>query len=49
MADLLHAYLDRVCPRTVRASSRERFFAARENPLTWKAIKVIAFNIVMLT
>ena len=38
LADLSRAYLDRVCPRTVRASSRELFFAARENPLTWKAV-----------
>ena len=39
LADLSRAYLDRVCPRTVRASFRELFFAARENPLTWKAVK----------
>ena len=40
LADLSRVYLDRVCPRTVRASSRELFFAARENPLTWKAVNV---------
>ena len=34
LADLPRACLDRVCPRTVRASSRELFFASRQNPLT---------------
>ena len=28
----------RVCPCTVRASSRELLFALRQNPLTWKAV-----------
>ena len=38
LAYLPRAYLDRVCLRSIRVSFFELFFAARQNPLTWKAI-----------